>query len=536
MPDSEAWRTIARVPRRSGAWSESIDSVISACPSAREVDLLDRADLLAADLHEVALHELGGVLEPGLDDVAAGAATEQEQRSQDRSRRDGEQCDQACDGCGGPQTPPLGPKPDPPDQGRENVSVRRTRQTRAGPETCGHVRSGTQNGRLSAFRPPAGAPRVRGGWSGTPLSCCSWRRWPGCGGTTVREEPSITVSGGEPRRDQAPGRARLRGRAADRGRHARPGLEPVLGDRAHRRRGRGAPDERAGGLRGARRLLARAHDRADRRGGRDQARRARRVLPRARPGARDPARRQGRDPRHHDQLRQRRVPLAGRARPRRPARGPRRAGRRKATRARGRAQGPVRQPAGRQRRPRRPLRRPGARGPLGGRQRARARHRRPEPRHPAARSPARSPPARSTASSPTNATGGLLSVDARRARPAATAASRSPPSTSAPTPCAPSRRASCCSRSTSSPTSRATSRWSCSPTAPATACSRPRATCSPRERTSSPGPTPPRRSGSASARSAETRGVWHATRRGRSGIGECPGWDSNPHALAGSAF
>ena len=27
----------------------------------------------------------------------------------------------------------------------------------------------------------------------------------GCGGTTVREEPSITVSGGEPRRDQAPG-------------------------------------------------------------------------------------------------------------------------------------------------------------------------------------------------------------------------------------------------------------------------------------------------------------------------------------------
>jgi len=27
----------------------------------------------------------------------------------------------------------------------------------------------------------------------------------GCGGTTVREEPSITISGGEPRRDQAPG-------------------------------------------------------------------------------------------------------------------------------------------------------------------------------------------------------------------------------------------------------------------------------------------------------------------------------------------
>ena len=44
----------------------------------------------------------------------------------------------------------------------------------------------------------------------------------------------------------------------------------------------------------------------------------------------------------------------------------------------------VRQPAGRQRRPRRPLRRPGARDARRGRQHARARHRRPEPRHPAA--------------------------------------------------------------------------------------------------------------------------------------------------------
>ncbi len=33
MPDSDAWRTIARVPRRSGAWASSIDIVTSAWPS-----------------------------------------------------------------------------------------------------------------------------------------------------------------------------------------------------------------------------------------------------------------------------------------------------------------------------------------------------------------------------------------------------------------------------------------------------------------------------------------------------------------------
>ena len=111
---------------------------------------------------------------------------------------------------------------------------------------------------------------------------------------------------------------------------------------------------------------------------------------------------------------------------------------------------------------------------------------------------------------------GRPAVDRRASRrPAARAASRSPPSTSARTPCAPSQAGKLlfADRPAALPPG-LPARWSCSPTAPATDCSRRRGTCSPRARTSSPGPTPPRRSGSASARSAETRGVWHATRRG----------------------
>ncbi len=39
MPDSEAWRTIACVPRRSGAYSSLIDMTISAWPSeVRSID------------------------------------------------------------------------------------------------------------------------------------------------------------------------------------------------------------------------------------------------------------------------------------------------------------------------------------------------------------------------------------------------------------------------------------------------------------------------------------------------------------------
>ena len=79
----------------------------------------------------------------------------------------------------------------------------------------------------------------------------------------------------------------------------------------------------------------------------------------------DQGRGQGRHPRDHDQLRQRRVPQARRARARRPARvrGGRRG--RRADGARGRQARAVRQPGERQRRPRpalpRPRRRPGAR-------------------------------------------------------------------------------------------------------------------------------------------------------------------------------
>ena len=76
---------------------------------------------------------------------------------------------------------------------------------------------------------------------------------------------------------------------------------------------------------------------ADRPGGRDQAGRARRLDPRARPRAGDPARGQGRHPGRLDQLRQRRLPAPRRARPRRPGRGPRGAGGRAAARRRGRA-------------------------------------------------------------------------------------------------------------------------------------------------------------------------------------------------------
>ena len=61
MPDWENWRISARVPRRSGAWSSSIDIVISAWPSS--VILMPFTEPIgdAAGLHGVALHELAGV-------------------------------------------------------------------------------------------------------------------------------------------------------------------------------------------------------------------------------------------------------------------------------------------------------------------------------------------------------------------------------------------------------------------------------------------------------------------------------------------
>ena len=75
------------------------------------------------------------------------------------------------------------------------------------------------------------------------------------------------------------GRARARRRGPDRGRHARPGVEQVLGDHPQRRRLRRAPARRARRLPVARRLQRRAHERADRPGRRDEARRPRGLDP-----------------------------------------------------------------------------------------------------------------------------------------------------------------------------------------------------------------------------------------------------------------
>ncbi len=124
-------------------------------------------------------------------------------------------------------------------------------------------------------------------------------------------------------REGRPGRRR---RGADRGRHARPGLEQVLGDHPQRRRLGGTAAGRARRLPVARRVQRRADERPDRPGGRHQARRARGLDPVRRPGAGDPARGPRRYPGRLDQLRQRRVPRAGGARARGPDREPGRAG------------------------------------------------------------------------------------------------------------------------------------------------------------------------------------------------------------------
>ena len=65
---------VASVPRLHGDLGLAV---------GREVDLLDGADGRAARLHEVALHELGGVLEARLDRVAAAGGLQQEDRDHD---------------------------------------------------------------------------------------------------------------------------------------------------------------------------------------------------------------------------------------------------------------------------------------------------------------------------------------------------------------------------------------------------------------------------------------------------------------------
>ena len=62
------------------------------------------------------------------------------------------------------------------------------------------------NGRLPPLaRSPGPGLQCAPDGPSTPPSSCSWRRSPGCGETTVRQEPSITVTGGDARRDEAPG-------------------------------------------------------------------------------------------------------------------------------------------------------------------------------------------------------------------------------------------------------------------------------------------------------------------------------------------
>ena len=146
-----------------------------------------------------------------------------------------------------------------------------------------------------------------------------------------------------------------------------------------------------------------------------------------------------------------------------------------------------------------------ARHARGRRQRARARHRRPEPETPdkIAAAVTSGNDRRDPRHQPGRRTAAVEAVASTRRRPKVAAFDLGP------TPCGPSRRASSCSPSTSSPTSRATSRWSCSPTGPATA------SCPPRETWSPPGANFVTREnaaqalGSASARSADlTRGMW----------------------------
>ena len=204
----------------------------------------------------------------------------------------------------------------------------------------------------------AGAPREIRRCADARAASCSRSPSPAAASTTEVREPDLVVRGDEavaarPSPDHAGARAADRHRA-DRLRHPRPGVGPVLGDRQEGRRRRRAPDRRRRLLPRAGHVLDPAHAPAHRRGGRRPARRAGRLAAR-REGARGrrSGRRAGRDPGRHDQLRQRRVQQARRARPRRPARVRGRAARpASGWRAAGVRARAVRQPGGRQRGPR----------------------------------------------------------------------------------------------------------------------------------------------------------------------------------------
>ena len=185
-----------------------------------------------------------------------------------------------------------------------------------------------------------------------------------------------------PQTPQAPAGADRR--RAHRGGHPRAGVELVLGDRAQRRRGRGAPDGRAGHLPRARRLQRRAHEGHDRPG--VATRPDGLVVSIPEPGLAPAIRRAVRagipvvSINSGSDIYRRLGVLAHVGQPE--ERAGFEAGRRLA--AAGRAPGAVRQPADRQPGPRRALPRAGPGDARGGRPLAGARGRRPEPRRPRA--------------------------------------------------------------------------------------------------------------------------------------------------------
>jgi hypothetical protein len=139
MPESEAWRTIARVPRRSGAWSSEIDIVISAWPSAVRSMFstlpicwpltCTRLPLTSCEAFwNWALTVYPPVPPPSRSRAASTAAATMATNAVIRAM-----------GALALKLPLVVVWIDPPDPGRENVSVRARIQTPPEAETCGHA-------------------------------------------------------------------------------------------------------------------------------------------------------------------------------------------------------------------------------------------------------------------------------------------------------------------------------------------------------------------------------------------------------------
>ena len=128
----------------------------------------------------------------------------------------------------------------------------------------------------------------------------------GCGETTVRQEPSLTVSGGDSRSGPGGGASSPAGEDTPRifvvthGQASSPFWAIVrTGVDAAQRQMNVQVDYEAPDVYSLQRMIALIDEAVAAQPGR-----ARRLLPGARPGARDPARGEGRHPGHHDQLRQ----------------------------------------------------------------------------------------------------------------------------------------------------------------------------------------------------------------------------------------